>query len=136
MRYGIRENESNHNLIEKFEDIKKKIEEEKNDNLREMKNKEIKKEIFSSAIKEEEEDEKSSEPKFDGKMKQKMSWASEDSVTKEKDNVRKNSYDGSLHSSGIKAIKENKIEEVINEDLKGEESNNNNLEIEEEEKTN
>ena len=51
-------------------------------------------------------------------MKKKLSWASEDSVFKEKDNVESiksnnDEHNNSLLSSGLKIIKENNEEDIL-----------------------
>ena len=138
VRYGIREKEESkeNNLIDKFKEIKKKIEEEKNNNFMKIKKKEIENEIYKNAIREESDEERSSISermlKRGYSFKKKLSWASEDSVFKEKENLESNKnnndeINNSLLSSGLKIIRENKEEEKDNinneDDLKKEKNN-------------
>ena len=132
VRYAIREKEENKEkkLIDKFNEIQNKIENEKKNNLVENKAKEIQNDVYKSIIKEESDEEKSSiSDKFKKgySFKQKLSWASNDSVLKEKDNLDSNKSNinddnnSSIMSSGLKIIRENS-----EENIKKEKENNNN----------
>ena len=132
VRYAIREKEENKEkkLIDKFNEIQKKIENEKKNNLVQNKAKEIQNDVYKSIIKEESDEEKSSiSDKFKKgySFKQKLSWASNDSVLKEKDNLDSNKSNinddnnSSIMSSGLKIIRENS-----EENIKKEKENNNN----------
>ena len=133
VRYAIREKEENKEkkLIDKFNEIQNKIENEKKNNLVENKAKEIQNDVYKSIIKEESDEEKSSiSDKFKKgySFKQKLSWASNDSVLKEKDNLDSNKSNinddnSSMMSSGLKIIRENSEENIKKE----KENNNNNV---------
>lgn len=135
LRYGIREKEDNqeNNLFEKYKEIQKKIEVEKNNNLMEIKKKEMENDIYKNIIREDSEEDKSSVSerlRRGYSFKKRLSWASEDSVLKEKefiDNNKNNNEDGvnSLLLSGLKIIKENNEEEIIKENENNIEKNNN-----------
>ena len=136
VRYGIREKEESkeNNLMEKFKEIQKKMEQEKNNNLMKIKNREMQNDVFKNVIKEESDEERSSISermlKRGYSLKKKLSWASEDSVFKEKENLETNKsnnddFNNSLLSSGLKIIKENKEEDLVKEN-----NNNNNNEEE------
>ena len=136
LRYGIREKEENkeNNLLDKFNEIKKKLEEEKNQKLIEEKKKEIQGELYKNVIKEEEDEERSSisEHRIKGKnsLKQKLSWCSDDSIFKEKDNFESNKsnhddMNNSLLGSGLKKIKESNDEEISKENEEKEEKEKN-----------
>ena len=127
VRYAIREKEENkeNNLMDKFKEIQKKIEEEKKNKLINIKKKEMQNDIYKNVIKEEEDEEKSSVCSVSDKLrrgysfKKKLSWASEDSVFKEKDKFESNKsindeVNNSLLSSGLKIIRENKDEDILN----------------------
>ena len=124
VRYGIREKEESkeNNLMDKFEEIQKKIEEEKNNKLIKIKKKEMQNDVYKNVIKEEDDEEKSSVSdriRRGYSFKKKMSWASEDSVFKEKDKFESNKsindeINNSLLSSGLKIIRENKDEDILN----------------------
>ena len=133
VRYGIREKDESkeNNLIDKFKEIKKNIEEEKNNNLIKIKNKEMQNDVYKNIIREESDEEKSSISesmlKRGYSLKKKISWASEDSVFKEKENMESNKsnnddFNNSLLSSGLKVIRENKEENLVKE------KDNNNIE--------
>ena len=135
LRYGIREKEESkeNNLLDKFNEIKKELEEEKNKKLIEEKKKEIQGDLYKNVIKEEDDEERSSisEHVIKGKnsLKQKLSWCSDDSIFKEKENFESNksNYDdlnNSLLGSGLKKIKESNDEEVLIENEKKEEKQN------------
>ena len=135
LRYGIREKEESkeNNLLDKFNEIKKKLEEEKNKKLIEEKKKEIQGDLYKNVIKEEDDEERSSisEHVIRGKnsLKQKLSWCSDDSIFKEKENFESNksNYDdlnNSLLGSGLKKIKESNDEEALIENEKKEEKQN------------
>ena len=139
LRYGIREKEENkeNNLMDKFNEIKKKLEEEKKTDLMKVKQKEIQNDLYKNTIKEEDDEERSSvseNPIFQRKwsLKNKLSWCSEDSLNKEKENFESNksnnNEDGnnSLLSSGLERIKES-----LDEDLVKNDGNNNNNQDEE-----
>ena len=91
LRYGIREKEENinYNLIDKFNELKKSINDEKNKKIMNAKKKEIAYELYKNVINEESSEEggsvisgkKSKAPIF-----KKLSWCSEDSIIKEKEN--------------------------------------------------
>ena len=130
LRYGIREKEESkdNNLMDKFNEIKNKLEEEKNMNLMKVKKKEIQEELYKNVIKEEEDDEEKSSISDHNYLKRKssirnrLSWCSDDSIVKEKDNTesKNNNDDGnnSLLSSGLKKIRESKDEDIFNNDAK------------------
>ena len=135
LRYGIREKEESkeNNLLDKFNEIKKELEEEKNKKLIEEKKKEIQGDLYKNVIKEEDDEERSSisEHVIKGKnsLKQKLSWCSDDSIFKEKENFESNksNYDdlnNSLLGSGLKKIKESNDEEALIENEKKEEKQN------------
>ena len=148
VRYGIREKEANKesNLTDKFKELQKKIEDEKNRNLFMMKKQEMQNDVYKNVIKEEDSEEKSSTSERI-KMglsltKKKLSWNSEDSVLKEKDsasnnksNANNDDINNSILSSGLKIIKERNEEEFIKDNdndnnNKGDKKNeNNNLNI-------
>lgn len=125
VRYGIREKEADkeNNLIDKFKEIQKKIEEEKNHNLFMIKKQEMQNDVYKSVIKEEDSEEKSSASeriKMGLSLKKKLSWNSDDSVLKEKDNVSNNKSNANIEDnnnsiilSGLKIIKEKNEEEFI-----------------------
>ena len=125
VRYGIREKEPNkeNNLAEKFKEIQKKIEEEKNRNLLLMKKQEMQNDMYKNVIKEEDSEEKSSTSeriKIGVCLKKKLSWNSEDSILKEKDSASNNKsnqnnddINNSIVSSGLKIIKERNEEEFL-----------------------
>ena len=135
LRYGIREKEDNkeNNLFEKYKEIQKKIETEKNNNLMEIKNKEMENDIYKNIIREDSEEDKSSVSerlRRGYSFKKRLSWASEDSVLKEKeliDNNKNNNEDGTnnLLLSGLKIIKENNEEEIAKENENNIEKNDN-----------
>ena len=126
VRYGIREKEENqeNNLMNKFKEIKKKIEDEKKNYLIKIKKKEMNLDVYKNIIKEEDDDERSSISdsmlKRGYSLKKKLSWASEDSVFKDKENFESNksnndeNNNNSLLSSGLKIIKEKNEEEILN----------------------
>ena len=124
VRYGIREKEESkeNNLMDKFEEIQKKIEEEKNNKLINIKKKEMQNDVYKNVIKEEDDEEKSSVSdrlRRGYSFKKKLSWASEDSVFKEKEKFESNKsindeFNNSLLSSGLKIIRENKDEDTLN----------------------
>ena len=129
LRYGIREKEESkeNNLMDKFNEIKNKIEEEKKMNLMKVKKKEIQEDLYKNVIKEEDEEERSSISdqnylKRKSSIRNRLSWCSDDSVAKEKDNIesKSNNDDGnnSLLSSGLKKIRESKDEDLFNNDNK------------------
>jgi len=118
VRYGIREKEKSkdNNLMDKFKEIQKKIEDEKNKNLNNIKKKEMQNDIYKNIIKEESDEERSSiseKIKRHYSLKKKLSWASEDSIGKEKDN--NDEINNSILSSGLKIIKENNEEDILKE---------------------
>ena len=138
VRYGIREKEANkeNSLTDKFKELQKKIEDEKNRNLFMMKKQEMQNDVYKNVIKEEDSEEKSSTSeriKIRLSMKQKLSWNSDDSALKEKDSASNNkskSYNddinNSILSSGLKIIKEKNEEEFIKDnenDNKGDKKN-------------
>ena len=135
LRYGIREKEDTqeNTLFEKYKEIQKKIEVEKNNNLMEIKKKEMENDIYKNIIREDSEEDKSSVSerlRRGYSFKKRLSWASEDSVLKEKefiDNNKNNNEDGvnSLLLSGLKIIKENNEEEIAKENENNIEKNNN-----------
>ena len=134
LRYGIREKEDTkeNNLFEKYKEIQKKIEVEKNNNLMEIKKKVMENDIYKNIIREDSEEDKSSVSerlRRGYSFKKKLSWASEDSVLIEKefiDNNKNNNEDGnSLLLSGLKIIKENNEEEIVKENENNSEKNNN-----------
>ena len=134
LRYGIREKEDTkeNNLFEKYKEIQKKIEIEKNNNLMEIKNKEMETDIYKNIIREDSEEDKSSVSerlRRGYSFKKRLSWASEDSVLKEKeiiDSNRNNNEEGTnnLLLSGLKIIKENNEEEIVKENENNIEKNN------------
>ena len=125
VRYGIREKEENkeNNLIDKFNEIKRKLEEEKKLNLMKVKKKEMQEDLYKNVIKEEEDEERSSISDHQyfrrkSSLRNRVSWGSEDSVGKDKDNFesnKSNNEDGnnSLLSSGLKRIRESVDENVV-----------------------
>ena len=135
VRYGVREKEENkeNNLMDKFKEIQKKLEMEKNNNLIKIKNKEIQNDLYKNVIKEEDDEERSSRSgsilKRGYSLKKRLSWASEDSVFKEKDIIDSNKtpnnddINNSIVSSVLKTIKENNEEDALKE-----KDNNNNIE--------
>ena len=136
VRYGIREKEESkeNNLMEKFNKIQKKIEAEKNNYLIKIKKKEIQNDVYKNVIKEEDDEERSSISEHMLKrgysLKKKLSWASEDSVFKEKENLENNKsnnddINNSILSSGLKIIRENNEEEILNKNDKNDEKINN-----------
>ena len=136
VRYGIREKEESkeNNLMEKFNEIQKKIEAEKNNYLIKIKKKEIQNDVYKNVIKEEDDEERSSISEHMLKrgysLKKKLSWASEDSVFKEKENLENNKsnnddINNSILSSGLKIIRENNEEEILNKNDKNDEKINN-----------
>ena len=129
LRYGIREKEESkeNNLMDKFNEIKNKLEEEKKMNLMKVKKKEIQEDLYKNVIKEEDEEERSSISdhnylKRKSSVRNRLSWCSDDSLAKEKDNIesKSNNDDGnnSLLSSGLKKIRESKDEDLFNNDAK------------------
>ena len=133
LRYSIREKEENkkNNLMDKFREIQKKIEKEKNNDLIKAKAREIQNDVYKSVIKEESDEDKSSiseRLKRGYSFKKKLSWTSNDSFLKDKDNFDVNKsnnneeINNSLMSSGLKIIKE-RNEDIIKE----KENNSNNL---------
>jgi len=119
VRYGVREKEETkeNNLIDKYKEIQKKMEEEKNNNLIKIKTKEIQNDIYKNVIKEEDDEEKSSvseKMKNHISFKKRFSWQSEDSLFKEKDN-NADENNNSILSSGLKIIKENQDEDILKE---------------------
>ena len=133
LRYSIREKEENkeNNLMDKFREIQKKIEKEKNNDLIKIKAREIQNDVYKSVIKEESDEDKSSiseRLKRGYSFKKKLSWTSNDSFLKDKDNFDINKsnnneeINNSLMSSGLKIIKE-RNEDIIKE----KENNSNNL---------
>ena len=129
LRYGIREKEESkeNNLMDKFNEIKNKLEEEKNLNLMKVKKKEIQEDLYKNVIKEEDEEERSSISdqnylKRKSSIRNRLSWCSDDSLVKEKDNIesKSNNDEGnnSLLSSGLKKIRESKDEDLFNNDDK------------------
>ena len=135
LRYGIREKEDTkeNDLFEKYKEIQKKIEVEKNNNLMEIKKKEMENDIYKNIIREDSEEDKSSvseKLRRGYSFKKRLSWASEDSVLKEKefiDNNKNNNQDGTNNVllSGLKIIKENNEEEIAKENENNIEKNNN-----------
>ena len=119
VRYGVREKEETkeNNLIDKYKEIQKKMEEEKNNNLIKIKTKEMQNDIYKNVIKEEDDEEKSSvseKMKNHISFKKRFSWQSEDSLFKEKDN-NADENNNSILSSGLKIIKENQDEDILKE---------------------
>ena len=119
LRYGIREKEESkeNNLMDKFKEIKNKLEEEKNKIKMQVKAKEIQEDLYKNVIKEEEDEERSSisDPQFfqrKSSLRNRLSWCSEDSFNREKENYESNKINNneegnnSLLSSGLKRIKE------------------------------
>ena len=119
VRYGIREKEESkeNNLMDKFKEIKNKLEEEKNKIKMQVKAKEIQEDLYKNVIKEEEDEERSSisDPQFfqrKSSLRNRLSWCSEDSFNRDKENYESNKINNneegnnSLLSSGLKRIKE------------------------------
>ena len=128
MRYNIREKEENkeNTLMDKFKEIQNKIEEEKKNYLIKIKKREMQNDVYKNVIKEEEDEERSSisERKVNRgySFKKKFSWASEDSVFKEKDiheSNKSNNYNDEINNSvslsRLKIIKENNEEDILKE---------------------
>ncbi len=124
LRYGIREKEESkeNNLMDKFNEIKNKLEEEKKINLMKEKKKEIQEELYKNIIREEDDEERSSVSdhnylKRKSSIRNRLSWCSDDSMAKEKENLesKSNNDDGnnSLLSSGLKKIRESKDEDFF-----------------------
>ncbi len=119
VRYGIREKEADkeNNLNDKFKEIQKKLEDEKNRKLFMMKKQEMQNDVYKNVIKEEDSESKSSTSerlKMRISLKKKLSWNSEDSVLKEKDSTSNNNdINNSVVSAGLKIIKEKNEEEFI-----------------------
>ena len=119
VRYGIREKEvdKENNLNDKFKEIQKKLEDEKNRNFFMMKKQEMQNDVYKNVIKEEDSESKSSTSeriKMGISLKKKLSWNSEDSALKEKDSTSNNNdINNSVASSGLKIIKERNEEEFI-----------------------
>ena len=129
LRYGIREKEESkeNNLMDKFNEIKNKLEEEKKINLMKEKKKEIQEELYKNIIREEDDEERSSVSghnylKRKSSIRNRLSWCSDDSMAKEKENLesKSNNDDGnnSLLSSGLKKIRESKDEDLFKNDEK------------------
>ena len=130
VRYGIREKEEakENNLVDKFNEIKNKLEEEKKIKIMKVKKREIQEDLYKNVIKEEEDEERSSisdQQYFNRKssLRNRVSWGSEDSSNKDKDNFESNKSNkddesNSLLSSGLKRIKESKDEEFFKKDEK------------------
>ena len=113
--------------MDKFNEIKNKLEEEKKMNLMKVKKKEIQEDLYKNVIKEEDEEERSSISdhnylKRKSSVRNRLSWCSDDSLAKEKENIesKSNNDDGnnSLLSSGLKKIRESKDEDLFNNDAK------------------
>ena len=135
LRYGIREKEENKekNLLEKYNELKQSIKNEKNKKLISAKKKEMEKDMYKNVINEEASEEggssisgRKSKP---NNIFKKLSWCSEDSIIKEKEFFEKNNENideenDSANSQNILEIKEEK------NDLKKEDENNNNKEKE------
>ena len=143
VRYGIREKEADkeNNLNDKFKEIQKKIEDEKNKNLLMMKKQEMQGDVYKNVIKEEDSESKSSTSeriKMRMSLKKKLSWNSEDSVLKEKDSTSNNNdINNSVVSSGLKIIKERNEEEFIKDnENKDKDKDNDNKEDKNEKKDN
>ena len=133
LRYGIREKEESkeNNLMDKFKEIKMKLEEEKKINLMKEKQKEMQNDLYKNVIKEEDDEERSSisEHQFfqrKSSLRNRVSWCSDDSFAKEKENFESNksnnnNEDGnnSLLSSGLKRIKESVDEDLVKNEEKG-----------------
>jgi hypothetical protein len=126
VRYGIREKEENkeNDLMNKFKEIQRKIEIEKNNNIMKIKDREMQVDVYKNVIKEEDDEEKSSvsdnKLKRGYSFKKKVSWASDDSFLKDKDNLESNKTlnieeNNSAMSSGLKTIKEKNEEELLKE---------------------
>ena len=125
LRYGIREKEESkdNNLMDKFSEIKKKLEEEKNKNKMKEKQKEIQEDLYKNIIKEEDDEERSSISdhqmfKRKSSLRNRISWCSDDSNLREKENFESNKSNNddannSLLSSGLKKIKESHDENLI-----------------------
>ena len=120
LRYGIREKEESkeNNLMDKFNEIKNKLEEEKKINLMKEKKKEIQEELYKNIIREEDDEERSSVSdhnylKRKSSIRNRLSWCSDDSMAKEKENLesKSNNDDGnnSLLSSGLKKLEKVKM---------------------------
>ena len=130
VRYGIREKEETkeNNLMDKFNEIKRKLEEDKKIKLMKVKKREIQEDLYKNVIKEEEDEERSSisdHQYFNRKssLRNRISWCSDDSSNKEKDNFESNKSNNdetsnSLLSSGLKKIKESKDEEFFKKNEK------------------
>ena len=132
LRYGIREKEERkeNNLMDKFKEIKMKLEEEKKLNLMKEKQKEMQNDIYKNVIKEEDDEERSSisEHQFfqrKSSLRNRVSWASDDSFAKEKENFESNKSNNnneegnnSLLSSGLKRIKESIDEDPVKNEEK------------------
>ena len=124
VRYGIREKEESkeNKLMDKFNEIKQKLEEEKKINLMKVKKREMQEDLYKNVIKEEEDEERSSisEHQFFNRkssIRNRISWCSDDSYNKEKDNFESNKSNNdersnSLMSSGLKKIKERNDEDL------------------------
>ena len=143
VRYGIREKEADkeNNLNDKFKEIQKKIEDEKNKNFLMMKKQEMQGDVYKNVIKEEDSESKSSTSeriKMRMSLKKKLSWNSEDSVLKEKDSTSNNNdINNSVVSSGLKIIKERNEEEFIKDnENKDKDKDNDNKEDKNEKKDN
>ena len=90
--------------------------------------------VYKNVIKEEDDEERSSISEHMLKrgysLKKKLSWASEDSVFKEKENLENNKsnnddINNSILSSGLKIIRENNEEEILIKNDKNDEKINN-----------
>ena len=140
VRYGIREKEESkeNNLMDKFKEIKNKLEEEKNKLLMQVKTKEMQEDLYKNVIKEEDDESRSSisEPQFfqrKSSLRNRLSWCSEDSFNKEKENFEANKIsnneevNNSLLSSGLKKIKESDEDldkNIEKSDIKEKDENN------------
>ena len=124
--------------MDKFKEIKIKLEEEKKLNLMKEKQKEMQNDLYKNVIKEEDDEERSSisEHQFfqrKSSLRNRLSWCSEDSFNKEKENFEANKIsnneevNNSLLSSGLKKIKESDEEldkNIEKSDIKEKDENN------------
>jgi hypothetical protein len=117
VRYGIREKEEkkDFNFIDKYNELKRNVDKEKN----KLKKSEVEKDIYKNIINEEDSEESRSSisaKKSKNNILKKLSWCSEDSVIKEREGFEDNQETGNIISSNIILNSGSKRKELLIED--------------------
>ena len=117
VRYGIREKEEkkDFNFIDKYNELKRNVDNEKN----KLKKSEVEKDIYKNIINEEDSEESRSSisaKKSKNNILKKLSWCSEDSVIKEREDFEDNQEAGNIISSKIILNSGSKRKELLIED--------------------